>query len=577
MTPAAPADATVDLLVLGAGPAGMTAALVGAIEGLDVLLCEKSSQVGGTAATSAGTLWIPGNTLSRDAGMADSAEAAETYLDALIEADDDHGLRRAFLASGDAAITYLMRRSDVQFMPCGRHPDYKANRPGAAVAGRAIMPVPFDGRRLGADFARVRPPIPEFMVLGGMMVGKADIPRLLDRFRSPSAFLYSARLFVRYLTDRLRYARGTRLMMGNALVARLYASLKTAGVEIAFDSPLVGLIRRDGRVVGAVVGYGGRTRRIFARRGVVLATGGYARNADLRARLMPAPAPADSMASEQNLGEGIVAGMAIGASLAAARRGSAAFWTPVSRIARANGTTGLFPHLSLDRAKPGIIAVDRSGRRFVNEGDSYHDFVEAMFARNASTPAIPAYLVCSTAFVRRFGLGAIHPGTTNLRPFTDSRYIYAASTLAMLARQIGVDPDGLEDSARRNDAYARTGHDPDFGKGESELNRFNGDPGTAPNPCLGPLGEGPYCAIEIWPAEIGCSIGLATDADARALDDDGRVIPGLYVCGNDMNSIMAGTYPGPGTTLGPGIVFAYRLARHAAGAASGGGADVACA
>jgi glycine/D-amino acid oxidase-like deaminating enzyme len=212
----------VDLLVAGAGPAGMTAALVASLQGLSVLLCEKSDQVGGTGSTSAGTLWIPGNHQSKKAGFDDSAAKAEEYLDALVGNASGRELRVAFLRTGPAAIDYLERNSDVKFLPCGRHPDYRSNMKGAAISGRAIIPQPFDGRLLGADFTRLRPPIAEYMLLGGMMIGKADIPPLLGRFQSLANFSHAAKLLARYAADRLRYPRGTRLMMGNALTARLF-------------------------------------------------------------------------------------------------------------------------------------------------------------------------------------------------------------------------------------------------------------------------------------------------------------------------------------------------------------------
>src|SRR5512139_1930057 len=183
-------DREVDLLVAGAGPAGMTAALVASLERLDVLLCEKSDQVGGTGSTSAGTLWIRGNSQSRAAGFSDSAEQADRYLNALIGEATNRELRDAFLKTGPTAIDYLSAHSDVQFLPCGRHPDYRSNTPGAAIEGRAIVPVPFDGRLLGAEFARIRPPVLEFMVFGRMMVGKADIAPLIGRFHWIANFVY---------------------------------------------------------------------------------------------------------------------------------------------------------------------------------------------------------------------------------------------------------------------------------------------------------------------------------------------------------------------------------------------------
>ena len=235
-------DLEVDLLIAGAGPAGMTAALIASIEGLDVLLCEKSDQVGGTGSTSAGTLWIPGNSQSRMAGFSDSAAQADRYLDALIGEGGNREVRNAYLQSGPAAIDYLCEHSDVQFLPCGTHPDYRSNMPGAAIAGRAIVPAPFDGRLLGPDFWRIRPPVPEFMLFGGMMVGKADIARLIGRFKSIGNFIYSAKLLARYVVDRLKYPRGTRLMMGNALIGRLFYSLRRHNVPIMFDAAIVDLV-----------------------------------------------------------------------------------------------------------------------------------------------------------------------------------------------------------------------------------------------------------------------------------------------------------------------------------------------
>lgn len=546
----------------------MTAALVAALEGLDVLVSEKSQQVGGTTSTSAGTLWIPGNHQSRDAGYDDSAEQADIYMRALAGNAGNSDLREAYLATGPDAIDYLMARTDVQFAPCGKHPDYQAQLPGSAITGRAIIPRMFDGRLLGADFARVRPPIPEFMVFGGMMVGKDDIPRLVGRFKSMANFEYSARLFLRYLADRLLHVRGTRIVMGNALVARLYFSLRKAGVPIAFGTSIKELIRGPEGVTGAVLEEeGGRLVRVLARKGVVLATGGYAHDPALRAAFMPKPVPDDSLAAAGNVGDGIALGQQAGGRVSPGEHGTGAFWTPVSHIRRKDGSMGLFPHLSLDRAKPGLIAVNAAGRRFVDEGASYHDFVEAMFEAHKTTPTIPAWLICEAGFVARYGLGAIHPGTRNLKPFVDNGYIFVASTLSALAAQIGVDAAGLEDTVSRHNGFAKTGVDLDFGKGAKELARFNGDPANTPNPCLAPVASGPFCAVAVRPAEIACSTGLSTDADARVIDAGGEPIPGLYACGNDMASIMAGTYPGPGTTLGPAIVFAYRAAMRAAGKA----------
>ncbi|MBO9512743.1 MAG: FAD-dependent oxidoreductase [Variovorax sp.] len=559
-------DEEVDLLVLGAGAAGMTTALVASLEGIEPLILEKSEQVGGTMSTSAGTIWIPGNEPSRAAGFEDSAEDAARYMDALIGRPDTAGLRAAYLATGPEMLDFIQHKTDVQFVPSGKHPDYH-DMPGAAISGRALAPATFDGRLLGAEFRRVRPPIPEFMVLGGMMAGKEDIPRLINRFKSPGNFFYAGGLFLRYLTDRLRHARGTRVVMGNALAARLFHSLRQRGVPIHFGASARELVFENGRAVGAVVTREGRTVHIRARRGVVIATGGYGHNASLRRQFMPAPTPPMTVACPTNTGDGIELGLRHGGTVQPQFQGPGAFWTPVSVTRRADGSAGVFPHLSLDRAKPGLIAVNGAARRFVNEADSYHDFVQAMYAAHASAPSIPAHLICEKDFVARYGLGAIHPGTTNLGRAERDGYVVVAPTLEELARKLKLDPQALRATVTRYNEMARAGKDLDFGKGEKELNRFNGDPRHEPNPCMRPIEHGPFVAMTVWPAEIGTSTGLVTNADGQVLGQDERAIPGLYACGNDMASIMAGSYPGPGTTLGPAMTFGYRVARHAAGRA----------
>jgi len=557
-------DSEVDLLVAGAGPGGMTAGLVAALEGLDVLICEKSELVGGTGATSAGTLWIPANTQSRDDGYIDSADDATAYLNALI-GDGSADVRRAtFIAEGPQVIDDLVARTELAFIACGPHPDYRSNLPGASSSGRAIIPEVFDGRLLGRDFARIRPPIREYMLLGGMMVGKIDIAHLLGRWQNVGNFIHTIKLVLRYLADRLRYARGTRLVMGNALVGRLYYSLKKNGVPIHFGTALTQLVKLEGRVAGAEFKTKEGTLRVRAQRGVVLATGGFAHNQEMRRAYMPRPDPIYSMAITENTGDGIQVGKRTGAVLNPPMHGQGGLWTPVSRVVRKDGTEGLYPHIILDRAKPGLIAVNAQGRRFVNEAVSYHDFVEGMFSAHKSSPSIPCHLICDAQFIRKYGLGIIHPGTTDLGRFERNGYVRIAPTLKSLASAINTDAEVLTETILRQNGFAVEGSDPDFGKGDTELNRFNGDPDHRPNPCLGPIETEPFVALEIWPAELACSTGLVTDADARVLDDNSSPIPGLYACGNDMDSIMAGTYPGPGTTLGPALVFAHLAAKHAA-------------
>jgi succinate dehydrogenase/fumarate reductase flavoprotein subunit len=552
-------DATgeVDVLVVGAGAAGMTAALVSALEGLDVLLCEKSDRVGGTTATSAGTIWVPGTRQGREAGFKDTIVDARRYLDAVIGAAPD-ARREAYFATGPEVVDYLSQRSEVKFTTYARHPDYLANRPGAAIGGRALAPLPFDGRLLNADFALVRPPIGEFMALGGMIIGRDDIEPLARPFQSFAAFRAATALLWRHATDRLRYRRGTRLLMGNALVARLFYSLRRNRVPIWLNASLQELTAVGGRVCGAVLLVEGKRRQVKTRRGIVLATGGLGGSVD-RLNEYVRPPLAHAVAFAGAAGDGMRIARAVGAAVED-DHASPAFWTPVSATGWLAGGRGAFPHLVLDRAKPGLVAVNAAGRRFVDEAASYHEFVIGMQRSHTTVPTIPAWLVCDRAFVEKYGLGRVPPGRRSRRQFIKSGYLVEATSLETLARKIGVDAAGLQQTVQQHNRFAETGDDPEFGKGSTEFDRNNGDPSHTPNPCLGRIATPPYYAMAVYPSTLGSSVGLKADSDGRVLAATGEPIPGLFVCGNDMASIMRGHYPGPGITLGPALVFAYRAA-----------------
>jgi succinate dehydrogenase/fumarate reductase flavoprotein subunit len=547
----------VDVLVVGAGAAGMTAALVSALEGLDVLLCEKSDRVGGTSATSAGTIWVPGTRQSREAGFTDHVADAKRYLDAVVGAAPDKR-RDIYLATGPQVVDYLDRRSEVKFTPYARHPDYLANRPGATIGGRPLAPLPFDGRLLGADFELVRPPIGEFMALGGMMIGRDDIEPLARPFASLRALRAATSLVWRHATDRLRYRRGTRLLMGNALVARLFYSLRRNGVPIWLNASSQELTVAAGRVCGAVLSVEGNPRRVTVRRGIVLATGGFGGSVD-RLNDYVRPPLAHAVAFAGAAGDGIRMARTVGASVEA-DHASPAFWTPVSDTGWLDDGCGAFPHLSLDRAKPGLVAINAAGRRFVDEALSYHEFVLGMYRSHTSVPTIPAWLVCDRDFIEKYGLGRVPPGRRTWRKFITSGYLVEATSLEALAGKIGVDAARLRATVQQHNRFAETGEDQEFGKGSTEFDRHNGDPSHAPNPCLGRIATPPYYAMAVYPSTLGSSVGLSADPDGRVLTQTGEPIPGLFACGNDMASIMRGHYPGPGITLGPALVFAYRAA-----------------
>lgn len=555
---ALPEDAAYDLVVIGAGGAGMSAALFAAIAGAKVLLVEHEAVLGGTTAFSAGTAWIPNTHHAEGAG--DSLEKAERFLDRVVGNHSRADLRRAFLQSAPQALAFLERHSHVKFRPYKLHPDYEQTADGAVLRGRALEPVPFDARQLGDAFDLVRPPIPEFTILGGMMVDRTDINHLLGMTKSGASLKHAARLLARHAMDRLTRKRGSRFVMGNALIGRLLLSLQEKGADILVSTSVTSLITGPQGVEGVVLASNGVTRRVLARRGVVLATGGFSRHPQKRGEMLNKPTPQFSPSAPGHTGAMHDLALAAGARYGEGNLDNG-FWAPCSIRTRADGSTAVFPHFVLDRSKPGTVCVDQSGRRFVNESTSYHNFARAMFA--AGEQAIPCFLIADAEALRKYGLGMVRPGGRGLKRFIDEGYLVKAATADELARTIGVDASALADTLARMNRFAETGEDTDFARGSTDYHRVNGDAANKPNPCLGPIRAAPFYAVRLWPGDIGAANGLVTDSDAQALGPDGAPLGGLYAIGNDMQSIMGGTYPGPGITIGPALVFAWRAVRRA--------------
>ena len=562
-----PAGESFDLIVVGAGVGGLTAALVGELTGQRTLVLEKSATVGGTSARSSGTVWIPDNPYQRRAGIDGDAKVALAYLDALVGERAPRIMREAFIAAGPEMLEFLESRTDLGFRPYPFAPDYSQELPGAAEGLRPLEPLPFDGRALGRHFDEVGWPLPELMLFGGMMITRGEAAGLLGLGRSAGATVRSmalgARLMTRYALDRLRHRRGTRLVLGNALVARLYKNLLDRQVPVWFNSAPTELLRSGGRVSGLRLIRDGAPIELGARNGVVLAGGGFPANPQMRESYLPSPAPQHTAAFEGCTGDTLQMALEAGAALGPSGEDNA-LWFPSSVFQRKDGSTAVYPHIVLDRAKPGLIAVNAAGKRFVNEGVSYHDFTRAMFRAHQATSCIPAWLICDRRFVWKYGLGAILPRSMRLKSHERRGYLQRAATLESLAEKIGVDPAGLAGTVRRHNAYARTGIDAEFGKGSGVYDRGNGDSTHQPNPCLGTIDKAPFCAMAVYPTPLGTSLGLQTDEAARVLDKAGAPMAGLYACGNDQHSAFGGEYPGAGAQLGLAMVFAYLAAKDAA-------------
>ena len=558
-----PAHETYDVIVVGAGAGGMTAAAVAAAEGLRVLVIEKTAFVGGTTAWSDGMIWIPANAKMKEVGLSDSVTDAVQYLSSTVPEPANAGLRAAFLARGPEAVTYLEANTQVRLQLVEACPDYYPERLGATPGGRVLEPVVFDGTRLGAHFARLRVPLPEFTLFGGMMVNRLDIPHLRRAGRSLRSTVRAMRLVSEYAWQRLRSPRGTTLHLGNALAARLYASLLARQVEILFSADVEDLSMQGERVGGVVIRHGARDRLIAARRGVVLATGGFSHDATVRKRFFPPAAGFISATHRSATGDGIRLATATRAALNTDGT-SPACWVPASLFQRADGSRGVFPHTVTDRAKPGVIAVNAAGRRFVNEALSYHEFVLAMLRDGNGDPDRPFYLVCDRQFLWSYGLGRIKPFTRNIRRYAASGELVEAADIAQLAAKIGIKPSKLAATIANYNSDAKDGRDPEFGRGSTIYQRHLGDINHKPNPCVAPIVCTPFFAMRIYPADLGTAIGMKVDAQARVLREDGTPVAGLYACDNDMCSIMNGNCPGPGIALGPALTFGYIAGRHLA-------------
>ncbi|KAF1022611.1 MAG: 3-oxosteroid 1-dehydrogenase [Paracidovorax wautersii] len=565
-TPCPPQDLLCDVLVIGAGAGGLATAVTAATLGLDVVVIEKDAVYGGTTAWSGGWMWIPRNPLAQRAGIHEDPSAPRAYLRQEIGEHYSEAHIEAFLAQGPAMVEFFERYTAVQFIDGNAVPDFHGRTPHAALGGRSVSVQPFDARELGVEFARLRPPL-DLTTLWGMGIASgAELRHFLRALCSFPSFAYVARRVLRHGLDLLLHGRGMRLVNGNALAARLAKSAFDAGVRILTSHPARRLIAQDGRIAGAVAATPSGDITIRARRAVVLACGGFPHDvARKQALFSHAPTGREhwSAAVPSNTGDGLRLGEAVGARLET-RTASHGAWAPVSLVPRTDGSTTAYPHL-IERAKPGVIAVTPRGQRFVNEADSYYDFMDALLKTVAPGQPVHAWLVCDHPFIRRYGLGAAKPAPLPLGSLVRSGYLRRADSIAALARQCGIDAAALEATVAQYNQHARAGRDPLFAKGETAYNRVQGDAQHQPNPCMAPIEHGPFYAVKIVPGSLGTFTGLRTDASARVLDAQGQPIAGLYACGNDMHSVMGGRYPSGGITLGPAMTFGYIAGHHIAG------------
>ncbi|MFD5818537.1 3-oxosteroid 1-dehydrogenase [Streptomyces sp. NPDC127038] len=536
---------TYDVVVVGSGAAGMTAALTAAHQGLSCVVLEKAPTFGGSAARSGAGVWIPCNPVILAAGVPDTPAKAAAYLAAVVGPDVPADRQQAFLRQGPAMISFVMANSPLRFRWMEGYSDYYPELPGGLPGGRSMEPDQLDGTILGAELARLNPPY--MAVPAGMVVFSADYKWLtLAAVNAKGAAVATECL-----------ARGTKaallgqkpLTMGQSLAAGLRAGLLAAQVPVWLNTPLTDLFTENGTVTGAVVTRDGAAGLVRARRGVIVGSGGFEHNAALRAEFQRQPiGTAWTVGAKENTGDGIQAGRRAGAALDLM---DDAWWGPAVPLPDE-------PYFCLaERTLPGGLLVNAAGARFVNEAGPYSDVVHTMYDRDPSAPDIPAWLVVDQNYRNRYLFKDVAPTL----PFPDSWYTSGAAykewTLDALAGRIGVPAVALRTTVSRFNGLALGGKDTDFHRGDSAYDHYYTDPAVLPDSCLAPLWLPPFHAFRIVPGDLGTKGGLRTDARARVLRPDGTVIPGLYAAGNASAAVMGHSYAGAGSTIGPAMTFGY--------------------
>ncbi|MGW0830666.1 3-oxosteroid 1-dehydrogenase [Streptomyces prunicolor] len=545
---------TYDVVVIGSGAAGMTAALTAAKQGLSCVVVEKAPTFGGSAARSGAGIWIPNNPVILAAGVPDTPAKAATYLAAVVGTDVPADRQQSFLAHGPAMISFVMANSPLRFRWMEGYSDYYPELPGGLPNGRSIEPDQLDGNILGTELAHLNPPY--LAVPSGMVVFSADY-KWLDL---AAVSVKGAAVATECL------ARGTKaallgqkpLTMGQSLAAGLRAGLQSAQVPVWLNTPLTDLYLEGGAVTGAVVTRAGTAGLVRARRGVVVGSGGFEHNAAMRAQYQRQPIGTDwTVGAKENTGDGIRAGQRAGAALALM---DDAWWGPTIPIPGD-------PYFCLaERTLPGGLLVNQAGSRFVNEAAPYSDVVHIMYDRDAAAPDIPAWLIVDQNYRNRYLFKDVLPTFTFPDDWYSSGAAYKAWTLDALATSIGVPAAALRSTVSRFNSLAASGKDTDFRRGDSAYDHYYTDPSILPNSCLAPLWLPPYYAFRIVPGDLGTKGGMRTDARARVLRADGSVIPGLYAAGNASAAVMGHSYAGAGSTIGPAMTFGYVAALDLAGA-----------
>ena len=562
-------DQMVDVLVIGSGGGGMTAALTAQAAGLDTLVVEKSAHFGGSTALSGGGIWVPGAPSQRREGYAPDPDETFAYLKRITEGLVSDARLRAYVDAAPLMMEFLEKRSSwLEFVWKPGYADYYPELPGGSALGSTINVPAIDLRKLGDEEQHLLQPLA--LAPKGIWFAPKDL-RLFYQVRQN----WRGKAVLIKLIYRMFRARvfGDRMAaIGQSLMARMRLALKDQNIPLWLNAPMTELISDvNGKVTGAVVERDGRVQRIGARRGVILATGGFDHDLAWRREYLPELEKDWSFGNPAAMGDGIRAGEKVGAGTDLLDE---AWWFPAMCW-----PDGRLQFMLNERMMPSQFVVNGAGVRFVNEAAPYMDFAHAMIdGQRTGVTHIPCWLITDMRSFHRYVVGGHLPipkipfapvptGGKLPKAWLESGIVKQADSWEALAAQIGVPADALRRTATRFNELARTGHDDDFNRGDSAYDNYYGDP-TLPNPNLHPISRPPYLAFQIILGDLGTSGGLRTDEHARVLDGDDRVIDGLYAVGNTSAAVMGRSYAGAGATIGPAMTFGYVAARHIAEKAS---------
>lgn len=543
-------DREYDVVVVGSGAAGMTAALAAAHHGLRAVLIEKAAHYGGSTARSGGGVWIPGNKALQASGRPDDREEARRYLHSIIGDVVPKEKIDTYIDRGAEAFDFVLDHSPLRMTWVPGYSDYHPEAPGGLGSGRSCEPKPFDLKVLGAEAAKLEPPYAKAPL--NVVVMQTDFVRLNLIRRHPKGMMRAMRVGAR--TYLAKFTGKHIVGMGQAIIAAMRKGLMDANVPVLLDTPLTKLITDGDRVVGVEATVDGEPTIFKARYGVVLGTGGFEHNAEMREQYQRKPITTEwTTGAAANTGDGIRAGMEVGGDVGFMED---AWWGPTI-------FKGGKPWFALaERNLPGAIMVNADGKRFGNESAPYVEAVHTMYGGkwgqgDGPGENIPAWLVFDQRYRNRYIFAGLQPGQRFPSRWMENDNIVKADTLEELAQRLGVPADNLAATVARFNAFAEKGVDEDFGRGKSHYDRYYGDPTVKPNPCLAALVQGPFYAAKIVPGDLGTKGGLVTDTAARVLRADGSVIEGLYAAGNSSTPVMGHTYAGPGATIGPALTFGY--------------------